>query len=260
MLSCEYYDPFMQKDRKTKKLEQLKYKIIHSDEHHLVIDKPAGMGCIPDRRDMGRKSLLEHLLVDYPSARLVHRLDVMTSGVVLVALSTEAMRHLTSQFENRDVKKEYITFVSGFTAFEELTISKPVGPVLRKGETTTRRKGKDSVTQISRLRNFKGYSKLMCSPQTGRTHQIRIHLSDMGLPIVADEKYGGLYPLLSKIKKNYSRSKKQQERDETPLIERVALHAAQITYTPYKSDKTITMKAETPNDMLKFEEKLEKFA
>jgi RluA family pseudouridine synthase len=250
----------MKKDRISKKLGQLKYVILHEDEHHLVINKPAGMGCIPDRRDMGRKSLLEHLTEKYPTARLVHRLDVTTSGVVLVALSTDSMRHLSEQFQNREVHKEYITFVNGFTAFEELTISKPVGPILRKGETTIRRKGKDSITHIKRLRNLKGYSKLSCAPQTGRTHQIRIHLSDMGLPIVADEKYGGQLPFLSKIKKNYNRSKRNDDRAESPLLTRVALHAANITYTPFQSDQTLTLSAEPPSDMLKFEEKLEKFA
>ena len=77
---------------------------------------------------------------------------------------------------------------------------------------------------------------------------------------VADEKYGGLFPFLSKIKKNYNRSKKQEERAEAPLLNRVALHAASITYTPLNAETTHTVSTPMPTDMLKFEEKLEKFA
>lgn len=245
---------------KSKKTKQAKHEILFQDEHHLVVNKPAGMGCIPDRRDMGRKSLLEIVKEEYEDATLVHRLDVTTSGIVLVALHKDAMRHLSMQFEERTVRKEYITFIQGFCAFEEVTISKPVGPILRLGATTIRRKGKDSVTEFKRLQNFKGYSKLLCYPHTGRTHQIRIHLSDMGLPIVADEKYGGKFPLLSEIKRNYQRTKRKGDSEERALLERVALHAKSITYHPFGSEEKKTILVDMPKDMKLFEEKLQKYA
>lgn len=235
-------------------------KILHRDEHHLVVDKPAGMGCLHDRRDMGRQNLIEVLKRDHPTASLVHRLDIETSGLLLVALHRDALRHLSQQFMDRVIKKEYVTFVSSYVAFEEMTVKRPVGPILRKGHSTIRRKGKDAITHLIKERGFKGFTKLQCFPKTGRTHQIRIHLADMGLPIVGDHKYGGIYPYLSKIKRNYQKSRRHPDYGESPLIKRVALHAKSIEYIPFECEDTVKHECPEPKDFAQFTEKLEKFA
>ena len=237
------------------------HEIIYEDEHHLVINKPAGMGCIPDRRDMGRESLMEILRREVgESVTMVHRLDVETSGIVLAAKHSDAMRFLSEQFQERTIRKEYVAFVGAYVPFEDLTVNKPVGPILRKGQTTIRRKGKDSMTVFHKERSFKGFTKLVCLPKTGRTHQIRIHLADMGLPIVCDTKYGGAAPLLSQIKRKYVRSKKKEGTEESPLLKRIALHARKLTYMPFGSLEPLSHFCEESEDIMKFQAKLEKFA
>lgn len=243
-----------------RKQKSLKVEILHRDEHHMVVNKPAGMGCIPDRRDMGRQCLLEWVREIEPEATLVHRLDLETSGIVLVALHIDAMRHLSMQFQERSIKKEYLTFVSGYVGFEDITIDRPVGPILRQGETTIRRKGKSSITRFVKERSFRHYTRLNCFPSTGRTHQIRIHLSDMGLPIVADTKYGGEVPYLSKIKKKYIRSGKETRREESPLLDRVALHAKSLEYLPFEASELFKIECPEAPDLKKFTDKLEKYS
>lgn len=246
--------PFFKKNR----IPEL--KIISEDENHLLLDKPAGLGCIPDRRDMGRPSLLELLREKDPEVTFVHRLDLETSGVVMVAKNKEAMRHLSQQFKERTIRKEYITYVSSFVPFEELEVDRPVGPILRQGATTIRRKGKSSITRFVKEKTYRGFARLHCFPSTGRIHQIRIHLSDMGLPIVGDEKYGGQYPFLSAIKKKYVKSSKDSRKQEVPLLRRFALHAHRLTYTPYGAEEPVTVESPEADDMVKFAQKLEKFA
>lgn len=238
-----------------------RHSILHEDDHHLVINKPAGLGCIPDRRDMGRESLMETLRREVgESVTMVHRLDLETSGIVLAAKHSEAMRFLSEQFQERTIRKEYVAFVAAFVPFEDLAVEKPVGPILRQGQTTIRRKGKDSLTVFEKERSFKGFTKLVCLPKTGRTHQIRIHLADMGMPIVCDTKYGGTFPLLSQIKRKYVRSKKKEGVEESPLLKRIALHARRLTYVPYGCIEPRTEFCEEADDLMKFQSKLEKFA
>jgi 23S rRNA pseudouridine1911/1915/1917 synthase len=123
---------------------------------------------------------------------IVHRLDKDTSGVMVVAKDDGAFHHLTKQFKNRTVKKVYAAIVYGIFSQDEGLIDSAVGrhPSERKRMSTRTRKGRAAITRWKKLEEFDGCTLLEIFPQTGRTHQIRVHLSSVGHPVLGDALYG----------------------------------------------------------------------
>ncbi len=159
---------------------------------------------------------------------LIHRLDKPTSGVMILAKNTKAQSRFSAYFENRQVKKTYLTLVTGVIPGQGGTIDAPIGHSRKHSETMCidYNKGKESVTTWQLLADFGTVALLSVSPLSGRTHQIRVHLPSIGLPLLIDPLYGSSRPvLLSDYKGNYKLSKNQVEK---PLIERLTLHAYQI--------------------------------
>ncbi len=232
---------------------------VHSafeDDAILAIDKPAGLLTVPDRYDAS----LPHVatIVRRESLWVVHRLDRDTSGILLLARTAESHAHLNEQFQKNSVEKSYVALVVGSPVDATFSIDEPLrvgaGPGHR---TVVNGQGKPSQTQIEVVERYRGYSLIKATPSSGRTHQIRVHLSYAGFPVVADALYGDGRPLLlSTIKARYN----GREEEEKPLIARQALHAETLTFVHPTSHVETEVSAPHPKDLRASINQLRKWA
>jgi len=213
--------------------------ILYEDDELLAIDKPAGLLVIPDRWDPSKPTVVK-LARDYLQARavasgevlreaprlwVVHRLDRDTSGVLVLAKSDRAHAALSRQFERTQVQKTYLALVNGQGIRAEGVIRLPIGahPHRPGMMAIRRRQGKSAITRYAVLERFRGYTLLAVQPQTGRSHQIRVHVQAIGYPLAIDPLYGSGEPLLlSALKPSY---RPKIGADERPLMARLTLHA-----------------------------------
>lgn len=175
--------------------EAIALDIVHEDRHLLVVNKPAGMVVHPGSgnwRGTMLNALLHHApaLEAVPRAGIVHRLDKETSGLLVVAKTLEAQTDLVRQLAARTVKRDYLALVHGFAPAQG-TVEAPVG---RDPRERTRmavvERGRPARTHFRVLRRFAAATLLECSLDTGRTHQIRVHMQSIGHPLVGDQVYG----------------------------------------------------------------------
>jgi len=164
------------------------------DESFLIAEKPADLLCVPGRGEDKQDCLLRRLHANFPEALIVHRLDMATSGLVLLARSKAAQRVLSIQFQQREVEKRYLAMVSGLVRQDSGTINLPLGADWpnRPRQKVDYQRGKAAVTYFRVLKRdrLQGVSTLELSPVTGRTHQLRVHLEALGHPILGDKLYG----------------------------------------------------------------------
>lgn len=190
----------------------MEIQVIYKDQNLLVLNKPAGVLVHAANLKQGtEKTLTDWLLKNYPEVRtvgddpvtrpgIVHRLDKETSGVLIVARNQETFNYLKSLFQRHLIKKTYLALVYGKLKEKSGIIDKPIG--IKSGSTKrsiySSKMQKEAITEYKVIKflklNGEDYSLLEVSPKTGRTHQIRVHLTAIGHPIVGDRLYGGKHP------------------------------------------------------------------
>jgi len=236
-------------------------RILHEEDGWMVVDKPSGLAVEPERWARGSASLAGVLLEEARKRsapdgpldlrlRAVHRLDKETSGALVVAKNLESERFLRGAFEHGRAGKAYLALVEGEHPLgdgEHELIDLPIGPDARRSGrmVVATSGGKPARTRIAVETRFRGYTLLRCEPLTGRTHQIRVHLTARGFPLAVDRTYGRRDALfLSQIKADY---RPKRGRTERPLIGRLTLHALEVE-VPRAGGESVLVRAPVPKD------------
>jgi 23S rRNA pseudouridine955/2504/2580 synthase/23S rRNA pseudouridine1911/1915/1917 synthase len=230
--------------------------IIFKNDDFIAINKPSGLLSIPDRmgKDISLKAMLQET---YEQIYTVHRLDKDTSGLIIFAFNEKAHKHFSQQFEARLTEKIYQGLVIGTPINHEGSIDGRIAEnTVRKGLMMIHSRGKESLTDYKLLEDFGIYSWMQFRIHTGRTHQIRVHMKEIGNPIVCDELYGDGKPvLLSSFKNKFKLSKNELE--ERPILGRLALHAFQLKLSGLDGN-TVELEAPLPKDLRATLQQLEK--
>ena len=166
--------------------------ILYQDQHIMVVNKPSGLLSVPGRAPENKDSIMTRIQADFPTAESVHRLDMATSGVIVVALTKAAERELKRQFREREPKKSYVARVWGHLVQDEGLIDLPLicDWPNRPKQKVCYETGKSSQTQYQVLsRDADGSTRVKLSPITGRSHQLRVHMLAIGHPILGDGFY-----------------------------------------------------------------------
>jgi len=203
--------------------------ILFKDDHLIVANKPAGLAVMPGGWEPGQSSLREQLEAEHGRLWVVHRLDRITSGVIVLARSAEVHRALNSLFETRAVDKIYHALTHGVPSWDERTARHPLRVNVGHSHRTAvdHRRGKPSATQLRVLRRFAEAALVEAHPETGRTHQVRVHLSALGFPLLADELYGA---------------------PPGRVIARPALHALSLAFAHPVGGEALVFEAPYPDD------------
>ncbi len=212
------------------------------NQDYILINKPPFISTLEDRNDP--VNLLQLAREMEPSAQVCHRLDKDTSGILAIARHPDAYRHLSIQFEMRQVKKSYHAVVDGISQLEERLVDLPI---LKQSDGTVKidRAGKSAQTWFHTLQTFKNHSLILCRPITGRMHQIRLHLATLNAPITGDLTYGGKEFFLSSVKRGFNLKRDSQEE---PFMKRMALHAHSLGFSGLDGEN-IEVEAPYPKDM-----------
>ncbi len=231
--------------------EPLPLTILYEDASIIVVDKCSGMVVHPAYGNPSGtlvNALLYHCkdlagINGVLRPGIVHRLDKDTSGVMVVAKDDEAYHHLAKQFKNRTVKKVYRAIVYGKVSGDEGLIDSDIGrhPSERKRMSTRTKKGRPAITRWRKVEEFESATLLDIFPQTGRTHQIRVHLSSIGHPILGDPLYGR--------KGRPGAIHDPVLRDCVKRLNRQALHAERLKFTHPRTGERVQFVSPMPRDM-----------
>ena len=227
--------------------EDIPIEIIFEDEDIIIINKQPGFVVHPgagNRTGTLVNALLHHdeELSFLPRAGIVHRLDKDTSGIMVVAKNEFSYLNLVSQLKERKVNRHYLAIVVG-EPLSGSTINEPIGrhPKLRTKQAVTDA-GKEAITNFKIKERMGGYTLLNVSLETGRTHQIRVHLAFINFPILGDSVYGG--------RKKFAAGTTEAVKKEILKFPRQALHAEKLEFIHPQSGKKVNYSAKTPKDLL----------
>jgi len=238
-------EPIMESDDRVKP-EKIDLDVVYEDKHLMVVNKPPGLVVHPGAGNPAgtlQNALLHYdkKLAELPRAGLVHRIDKDTSGLLVVARTLPAHTALTEMIEAHEVQRHYEAVCVGVMTAGG-TIDAPIGrhPVDRV-KMSIRSNGRNAVTHYRVIKRFRAHTHVSLQLETGRTHQIRLHLAHVGYPIVGDTVYG----------KRLLIPKGASEKVATTLrnFHRQALHAAKLEFTHPITKKTISCKAPMPADI-----------
>lgn len=237
----------------TDQAEAIPLTIIYEDNDILIIDKPVGLVVHPgngNKQGTLLNALLHHSsqFSNVPRAGIVHRLDKDTSGLLVIAKNIEAQTSLVRQLQQRTVKREYLAIVKGEVK-QEGWIDAPIGrhPIHRTRMAITA-KGKPARTHYRVLTRFKGYTSLQCNLDTGRTHQIRVHMHSIGHPLIGDSVYTDRTKQLPKEMKHVAHS-----------FPRQALHAYRLTLEHPLIQQSMSWESPIPQDIKQLLDQLDQF-
>ena len=228
---------------------KLQIEIVYEDDDLVVVNKPANLLTIPDRFSPDKPNLYHMLGNEFGKIFTVHRLDRETSGILVFTKTEEAHKELSKQFMDRTVEKIYFALVEGVMHQQEGLIDKPLGPHPTHPEKmAVVHGGKPSRTNYKVTETFKNFTFIECSIETGRTHQIRVHLHAIGYPLAVDALYGRQSSfMLSKVKlRRFKLSKFEEE--ERPLMSRTTLHAGKLVFNHPTTGERMTIQADLPKD------------
>jgi 23S rRNA pseudouridine1911/1915/1917 synthase len=225
-----------------------KINVLFQSDSLLAVDKESGVLSVPDRYNALRPNLATELLNDFPAARPLHRLDTDTSGILLFCLNPEAFGWYSDQFENKTVVKKYIAIAEGQCMEAKGIIDQPLF-TQTDGKVIIARKGKPSQTEWEVKERFRFHTCFEIHPLTGRTHQIRVHLSSIGHPVVGDKVYGASGPLFFSTLKGKKYKLSAELEEERPLIARTALHASSLQIQEFNSGTILSIESELHKDM-----------
>ncbi|MFT5483977.1 MAG: 23S rRNA pseudouridine1911/1915/1917 synthase [Halieaceae bacterium] len=237
--------------------EELPLDIVYEDEALLVLNKPAGLVVHPAAGN--RSGTLLNALLYYdpgqaalPRAGIVHRLDKDTTGLMVVARTLEAHTHLVNQLQERSVHREYLAVVNGWVTGGG-RVEKQIGrhAAQRKKMAVVEHGGKPAITHYRVERRFAHYTALRVELETGRTHQIRVHMAHIKYPLVGDPSYGG--------RPRVPRGADQDLIDALRNFPRQALHARKLSLVHPASGDQMTWHAPEPEDLKQLLQTLQEF-
>lgn len=226
--------------------QDLPLDIIYEDDELLIINKPVGAVVHPGAGNQD-STLLNALLHHYPDiatiprAGIIHRLDKDTSGLMVIAKTLSCHHYLVDAMQQRLIKREYLAITNG-TFISGGTIDQPIGrhPKHRTQMAVSHNGGKPAVTHYRLAQKFRAYTYLRVQLETGRTHQIRVHMAHIKHALVGDQVYGG--------RLNMPKGATPELREILKSFKRQALHATKLTFTHPVSQQEICQEVEPPHD------------
>ncbi len=203
-------------------------KYLYYDDQIIVVDKPANMLSVPGKRPENQDCLISRVNRDFANARIVHRLDFCTSGIMVIGQNKDAHRELSRQFQERETKKTYIAKVYGNPKKPSGKVNLPVRCdwERRPRQIVDHKLGKNAETLWQVLEQYNNCCRMKLTPITGRTHQLRVHMQAIDHPILGDEFYA--------------------HREAFSIAGRLNLHAQEITFKHPSKKNLISFKSDEP--------------